>query len=1041
MSGGSQLRLLLRGLWWRRGLTFAVLTVAVLTTTAAALGPLYARAAAESILQDHLVQAGPQTGLRLYRDTGLSSPGAYAQVVDSVRRVGHVHGYNRLITGFFTPNTVPAYIPHPPLGHVNTYLLWRSGQCGHVVIVKGRCPTGPDEAMASERDVAGGLFHLDLGSDVSLGQIVSNATFIGPQRAPSPVRIVGVYRPRDVNSLFWFGQNYFGQHGASIGASLTDVPTIDPLLVARSKFTTLPVGNFVEADFDYLLTPSAVRLNNVAAERQRVAGILHDQRRFQLFAQTGLLPVLDAASHEHRLIDIATLLVVLQLALLAWLVLFQVVGDAIEARGDEIAMAKLRGYRAWPTIRFGLGEPVAMLAIAVPIGLFAALGVTHVFAASVLVAGIPVLLTWSALGTPLIAFAGGLVAAALAAHRTLTRSVLDQWRHTDRRPGHGRLALVIDVLLAGAALTGLIVLLNTRHAQSSGNTTALLAPALLVFAVGIVGVRLLPLVCRSVARRTRGTRRVGAFLAACQVARRPVGLRLAALLAVAVGLATFGVAGETVTSANRTARADAEVGAPRVVAVQFSPGLDPVRATRSADPAGSWAMAASTWLPDGGGSVLGTVLGVDASRLAAVAEPVRGSVPNAKLARLITANTVRPLVIRTSAMRVHVTAQALHGDTRPRVQLNFRSAGEAYVNAEGPPIRPGSHSYVVRVPCAHKCEFRGLTWDRPVQAVTPQSGTLTLTGLDVHAGARWRSLDIGLGRPRSWYAEKAQGQAADRVRVTARGIVDTFSNRNGGYGGITFGADPSPMPAVATPASMTSGPNVPSPSRITDADSVTATFRVLRYQPLLPQVLDNGVLLNVRYLQDELPAYAAEATWSVWVGSHAPPDWRHRLADAGLQVVSQRSQTQRAAQLARQAPALALLLLLVCALAGAVLAVGGTAISVSASSRHRSYELAALQVVGVGRPALLRASIVEQLLLLGAAVLLGVPTGFLAARLSMPIIPEFADSTAVPLAYSPHVAPTAVFAAAFVALLLVTAVVAARALIRIAVPARLREAE
>jgi hypothetical protein len=59
----------------------------------------------------------------------------------------------------------------------------------------------------------------------------------------------------------------------------------------------------------------------------------------------------------------------------------------------------------------------------------------------------------------------------------------------------------------------------------------------------------------------------------------------------------------------------------------------------------------------------------------------------------------------------------------------------------------------------------------------------------------------------------------------------------------------------------------------------------------------------------------------------------------------------------------------------------------------------------------------------------------------MPIIPEFADTTAVPLAFSPHVAPTALFAAAFVALLVLTAIVAARALMRIAVPARLREAE
>jgi len=66
------------------------------------------------------------------------------------------------------------------------------------------------------------------------------------------------------------------------------------------------------------------------------------------------------------------------------------------------------------------------------------------------------------------------------------------------------------------------------------------------------------------------------FLAARQVARRPAGLRLAAMLAVAVGLASFGVSGEAVAAGNRDARAQAELGAQRVVAMQFERGVDPV---------------------------------------------------------------------------------------------------------------------------------------------------------------------------------------------------------------------------------------------------------------------------------------------------------------------------------------------------------------------------------------------------------------------------------------------------------------------------------
>ena len=95
----------------------------------------------------------------------------------------------------------------------------------------------------------------------------------------------------------------------------------------------------------------------------------------------------------------------------------------------------------------------------------------------------------------------------------------------------------------------------------------------------------------------------------------------------------------------------------------------------------------------------------------------------------------------------------------------------------------------------------------------------------------------------------------------------------------------------------------------------------------------------------------------------------------------------------------------------------------------------------MSRRSLLRAGVLEQLLLLGTGVVLGVPTGLIAARLAMPVIPEFGDHTPIMLDYSPKALPTLIFAGAFVVLLSVTAVIAARALISIAVPARLREAE
>ena len=62
--------LLLRALWWRRSSTLALFAVATIAVATAALGPLYAHAAAQSALTDRM-RAAPNdvTGLR-FETTG-----------------------------------------------------------------------------------------------------------------------------------------------------------------------------------------------------------------------------------------------------------------------------------------------------------------------------------------------------------------------------------------------------------------------------------------------------------------------------------------------------------------------------------------------------------------------------------------------------------------------------------------------------------------------------------------------------------------------------------------------------------------------------------------------------------------------------------------------------------------------------------------------------------------------------------------------------------------------------------------------------------
>jgi len=98
-------------------------------------------------------------------------------------------------------------------------------------------------------------------------------------------------------------------------------------------------------------------------------------------------------------------------------------------------------------------------------------------------------------------------------------------------------------------------------------------------------------------------------------------------------------------------------------------------------------------------------------------------------------------------------------------------------------------------------------------------------------------------------------------------------------------------------------------------------------------------------------------------------------------------------------------------------------------------------VVGVPHRALYRGAVIEQVMLLGAAVILGLPAGALAARLALPVIPQFADTTPIVLHYQLSIAALITFAAAFVVLVVLTGMAAAAAVLRAAVPARLREAE
>lgn len=1036
----QQLALLVRALWWRRGLSLATLLVAAITIGAGSLGPLYAHAADESTLRDRLTESASQAALHFSFTRDIRTDADLAETAALGPAPGSIKAYpsTQIAAAMTTQASASAQIASGDVGPF-TRLLWRSDACAHFLLTQGRCPTRAGETVVSERTLQGNYYGWKVGTRLSLSDVTQDVPGSGGSaQQPAVVTVVGAYRLRSVSDPFWQGRSYFDAHPGQ-----GDSPdTVDGLFVDRSELGTLSQPTRMQVQVDYPIDARRIRLSDVAQLRTdiaRLSALRPDPGGGDDFS-TDIVPVLAAARAEQRLVDLSTLLVSLQLAVLAWLVLFQVIADAVEAKGSEIALAKLRGLQPTATVRFGLAEPILLVVVATPLGLLGGWLSVRLFAATVLVSDTPVSFTRAAAVAVLASLAGSLVAAVAASRKTLRRSVLEQWR---RAPGHhpSRLMLALDIVLAVAAVTGLVLLRQARG-DGKAHPITLLAPALLVFAVALLGIRLLPVVLRPLLPMTRGSGRVGLFLAARQVLRRPAGLRLAALLAVAVGMATFAIAGEGVATANRQVRAKVEIGASAVAPVQFEPVHDPIAATRKADPDGRWAMAAATWLPDGGGSVTGRVLAVDSSRLAAVGYS-GGSGPElgAAAQTLVPANVPAPIQVRGSQLRVSIDATGLSAGNRPTVLLNLRKPGRPLLDVRAGSLAPGAHRYTATVPCTEGCVVTGITWDRPIDTFGDLGGTVRVSQLELFATGRWQRVQGDLGTAGGWRRATQRANASDSLSVTEGGLQDVFTSRAGGSAGIAHSDSPRPLLVLASPNGLIPRAQSQPDLQMSDDTGSSASFRVVGRPAVLPAVLDTGVMVDLAALRAQLPSFDIEATWSIWLGPQAPADAIDRLRATGLVLDAGTTKNGRISELGRQGPALALRLLVVCAIIGSILAVGGTAIAIASTGRRRSFELASLRAVGIKRRTLLRACILEQLLLLGAAVVLGVPAGYLAARWSMPSIPEFADHTPVSLSYVPAPRGVLLFALAFVVLLSTTAVLAGRALLQAAAPSRLREAE
>lgn len=1009
VTASSWRRLVWRGVRWRWRASLVLLGVAVVAVGSGASGPVFL-AATESSALVTAVAAAPTTSALT-----ASSQGGWAGQALLTRALRSPPGDRR--RHWFAPASLEQQsgVRLSARGQVwGAALVGHSGLCGHVTMVAGRCPDGSGQVAVSTRTAA--ALGLRDRQRVTLA-IPGSARGI-------TVVVVGRYAlPATTGSGYWSGGDVF-----DFGARPTGQPTqVDALLATTpTVLSTAALGDTPQLIATLAVRPSA--LHGVTAGRlgsDLVSWQSHLADTDHLSVTTGLRGLLRRVSAADGTASTVMGVAVAQLVGLGLLVVFLVVATAAADRREEVELAARRGFTRRQLLGVAVGEPVLVLAAAVPLGLLVAWAAVRGAGAWLFVAGTPVALPWLAVGA-----AAGVALAGAAAAGVAT---WDLWRGTRRaaeEATRSRVArAVADATAVALAAAGLSAV-SATGALGAGrhDPVAVVAPALLALGGGVIGLRMANGLARLATRATAGRCPVSVFLAVRAVLRRrPAPLRRALALTAAVVLVVFGVNAWATAELNRARVAAVQTGAGVVADVSVPAGVDLSAAVDRADPSGREAMAAEVVRTGSG-----TTLAVQASRLAEVAAwPRRMSRPSiVAVARYLAAPAAPPIIFTGDRLTAHFSEPAADPAlTVTATVLNEKDQDEQTVAF--PTVRPGTRAYSAPIDgfCATACRLVDLspTLANP-DATATAPVTLGLQGLEAAGGHGPGALAVHGEQLAAWRTQPSG--------VTATAVPGGVRFRLPGpdvssQGVLLSPADtPFPLPAVTTASVLSSDTTTPGSDAVPavglDDGLLDTTARVLA--STLPEVGGTGVMVDLRYaeLSQNGPS---QATSQVWLRGPGAARILRRLRSDGVRVTGTQRASSALDRMDHGALALGYVLVLAAGLAAGLLAVGATSYSFLAGARARRRDLHGLIVAGVPPGSIRRGLRVEVGAVVFLAGVVGAATGVVASWIALGSLPQVTGGgDGVPLTRSMLAVPLAATLAVVAVVLAATSVLTAAAL-------------
>jgi len=1009
----ATLRFLLKRFAAQRLLGLAVVVTLAFSVGVLVAGPIYADAAREAILSSELAGAAPtvkNARLQVFGDTAFDWDAADQVITD---RIDSLPVERIVRQGLGTVRLGSTAGP-------SVTILSREGIEQHLEI-RGE-PPGDGEVVLH----AGVAQLLDVHPGDQLAAI-------GPTGEQIELTMVGTYVSPERDDPYWFGS----QTPFPAPDSTQPQPAVVDLATIVGATHDLELTT--QYSWDAFLDLAGVPFEQVSGVPDRVGRVFSslqgetDLGLSSITLTSGLGTLLEIV--RQRIADLAVpiLLVVFQIGAVTLAVLAGVGALALTRQGFELAVLHSRGFRRGLLLTAQAIQAVFAAIVAFPIGLV--LGMALAALASSAngpdLPGVSFPIRLNAAGQAL-----GLVAAVIGAIILIglsipyvSRTILEERRAASRedRPLLARVPVELFVLPLGV-FAFLQLRTGTGPEAGSGEIDPLIlvAPTLLLFGGSFLALRLLLLVFRALDSRIGKSRHLSRYLAGRRVGRSPgTGFAAALLLLLSMGLLVVSTSYRAIVLRNHEDAAHAQVGADWRVDV--NPPADVLAAIHEMPPLTTPVVRTEPRLEVGTFNLPPIALGIDPERHAGAAwwrEDFSVTPLPEIMQRLRTPPFGMPLPAPTSTLTLQVDA----GPDVHNLQIAATGVGRDGVvhTSSLQPVALGEATYELDLDGADR--LFSITISR-TSLDSPDEVTFEISSIE----ADGEPLSLAGWQPMTW-----RGSAGT---VEAEGTGARYEMESGAsdvIGGIVPSSDPLPVlvsPGIASPG----GPLFQATlgGQEFQLDPVVGALQFPSMIPNAPFIVLSGPALLERAAAVPEPGLVLNEIWAEGDRNPIP------LLRADGFIPGKVARTAPIEGFLAQLPqSLALGKNFVSAAGGAGLVVVGVAAALYFAQRRRDYEFAALRAMGAPSGQIVRTLALEQVLLLGFAVVAGLGLGYLLLRLMMPYV-----GPSLSVAYPPPVflMDWTSLGIALAAILVATAValaLSARALLRASVTGVLRgEAE